>query len=180
MLAAIGIILISKQIPLALGYDQPDFWTSGFLKLFSFDNFLGIIQNFNHHITRGAILITVISLAVLVVLQLPSAKKMKIIPAPLVVVVIGIITNIIFTNTASGFSLKQTQLVNIPSNIFSSISFPDFTKLFSNKRFGKMDYLLDCLQPWKPCFVLKQLTNWINATASLLLTVNLLHRVSAI
>src|SRR3954471_924377 len=41
MLAAIGIILILKQIPLALGYDQPDFWTSGFLKLFSADNFLG-------------------------------------------------------------------------------------------------------------------------------------------
>ena len=29
MLAAIGIILIIKQIPSALGYDQPDFWTSG-------------------------------------------------------------------------------------------------------------------------------------------------------
>ena len=137
MLAAIGIILISKQIPLALGYDQPDFWTSGFLKLVSFDNFLGSIQNFNHHITRGAILTTVISLVVLILFQLPSSKKIKLIPAPLLVVVIGIVTNIIFTNAASGFSLRQTQLVNIQSNIFSNISFPDFTKLFSNTEIWK-------------------------------------------
>ena len=39
MLAAIGIILISKQVPLAIGYDQPDFWTSGFTQLFSSQNF---------------------------------------------------------------------------------------------------------------------------------------------
>jgi len=137
MLAAIGIILISKQIPLALGYDQPDFWTSGFIKLFSFDNFFGSIQNFNHHITKGAILITVISLVILILLQLPSTKKIKLIPAPLLVVAIGIITNIIFTYADSGFSLRQTQLVNIQSNIFSSITFPDFTKLFASKEIWK-------------------------------------------
>ena len=137
MLAAIGIILISKQIPLALGYDQPDFWTSGFIKLFSFDNFFGSIQNFNRHITKGAILITVISLVILILLQLPSTKKIKIIPAPLLVVAIGIITNIIFTYADSGFSLRQTQLVNIQSNIFSSITFPDFTKLFASKEIWK-------------------------------------------
>ena len=131
MLAAIGIILISKQIPLALGYDQPDFWTGSFLKLFSHDNFLGSFQNFNHHITKGAILITAVSLTILICLQQPFSKKFNIIPAPLVIVVIGIITNSLFTNAASGFSLNQTQLVTIPSNIFSSITFPELSKLFS-------------------------------------------------
>jgi MFS superfamily sulfate permease-like transporter len=145
MLAAIGVILILKQIPLALGYDQPDFWTSGFLKLFSPNNFLGGIQNFNHHITRGAILITVVSLSILLLLQQPFAKKIKIIPAPLLVVIVGIITNIVFTNAISDYSLKQTQLVNIPSNIFESITFPDFTKLFSNTEIWKYGLMIGLL-----------------------------------
>jgi MFS superfamily sulfate permease-like transporter len=145
MLAAIGIILVSKQIPLALGYDKPDFWTSGFIQLFSADNFLGNIENFNHQITRGAILITTISLLILIILQQPFAKKLKVIPAPLLVVVIGIIVNIIFTNIASDFSLKQTQLVNIPSNIFESISFPDFSKIFSTTEIWKDGILIGLL-----------------------------------
>lgn len=145
MLAAIGIILVSKQIPLALGYDKPDFWTSGFIQLFSADNFFGNIENFNHHITRGAILITAISLAVLILLQQPFAKKLKVIPAPLLVVAIGVIVNIFFTNLASDFSLKQTQLVNISSNIFESISFPDFSKIFSTSEIWKDGILIGLL-----------------------------------
>lgn len=131
MLAAIGIILISKQIPLSIGYDQPDFWTSGFLRLFSSDNLLGNIEDFNRHITKGAILITLVSLIILIVLQQPFAKKLKVIPAPLLVVIFGIAANLIFTSTSSDFAIKQTQLVNIPPDVFSNITFPDFTKLFS-------------------------------------------------
>ena len=69
MLAAIGILLISKQIPLALGYDQPDFWRSGLPQLFSSDNFSGSFKNFNHHITRGAILTSVVSLISLILIS---------------------------------------------------------------------------------------------------------------
>ncbi len=145
MLAAIGIILISKQIPLALGYDQPDFWTSGFPELFSSTDFLNTFDNFEHHITRGAILITFICLVCLVVLQQPFAKKFKVIPAPLLVVIIGIITNILFTNAASDFSLKPTQLVNIPSNIFASIAFPDLSKLFSSIEIWKSGLIIGIL-----------------------------------
>src|SRR5678816_793366 len=91
MLAAIGILLISKQIPLALGYNQPDFWRSGLLKLFSPDNFSGSFKDFNYHIARGAVLTSIISLIVLIILQLPFSRKLKIIPASLVAVVVGII-----------------------------------------------------------------------------------------
>lgn len=145
MLAAIGIILISKQIPLALGYDQPDFWTSGFLKLFSPDNFLGSFENFNRQTSRGAILITVVSLFILILLQLPSAKKLKVIPAPLLVVLISIILNTLFINTFPDFSLKQTQLVNIPSNVFASVALPDFTKLFSTTEIWKDGIIIGLL-----------------------------------
>jgi len=137
MLAAIGILLISKQIPIALGYDKPNFWTGGFLNLFSSENFFGNIERFNGQLTMGAILITGISLIVLILLQLPMAKKLKVIPAPLLVVVIGILINMIFTNATSVFSLKQTQLVAISSDIFSGISFPDFSQFFSNKEIWK-------------------------------------------
>ncbi len=145
MLAAIGIILISKQIPIALGYDQPDFWTSGFLQLFSSKNFLGNIKNFNHQITRGAILITIVSLTALIVLQQPFAKKFKMIPAPLMAVVLGIIVNLLLTNTVSDFSLRPTQLVSIPSNIFSDISFPDLSKLFSDTEIWKYGVIIGLL-----------------------------------
>lgn len=137
MLAAIGVMLISKQIPIALGYDQPDFWTGGFLKLFSTNHFGENVDNFNQHITSGAILISILSVLAYILLQFPFLKKIKIIPAPLVIVIVGVVINILFTNVASGFSLKQTQLVNIPSDIFADISFPDFTKLFSNSEIWK-------------------------------------------
>lgn len=132
MLAAIGIILISKQIPIALGYDQPDFWTSGFLTLFSPSHFLGNFKDFNHHITAGAIIVSIVSIVLLILLQIPYLKKKTILPAALIVVVVSVLINLVFAQLATGHSLKPTQLVNISSDFLSGIVIPDFTKLFSS------------------------------------------------
>lgn len=134
MLAAIGIILISKQIPLLLGYDQPDFWASGFFSLFSSDNFFGNLDNLNHHITRGSLLIAIVSLIIMSLLNLKAAKRLKVIPAPLLVVLAGVLVNYLLHSWASDYTLKETPLVNIPENVFSDIALPDLTMIFSSKQ----------------------------------------------
>lgn len=145
MLAAIGIMLIAKQIPFALGYDQPDFWSSDFLDLFSTKNFLTKLQNLNLHTTRGAILISIISIIILVVLQQTFAKKLKAIPAALLVVIIAVIINMLFTQATSAYSLKHTQLVSIPDNIFNDISFPHLSKIFSSIAIWKDGFIIGLL-----------------------------------
>lgn len=132
MLAAIGIILIAKQIPVALGYDQPDFWTSGFLTSFRSSTFSEYVHYFNRHTTRVAIIITTLSIIIMFLLQQDFARRWKVIPAPLIVVLTGILINELMGYWAHAYSLRPTQLVNIPSNIFSQIQFPDLSKLLSS------------------------------------------------
>jgi MFS superfamily sulfate permease-like transporter len=145
MLAAIGIILVSKQIPIALGYDQPDFWTSGFIKLFSTKNIQGNLGYFAHQVTAGSILITVFSLAILFLLQQPFAKKWKLIPAPLVAVVAGIFLNLLFTKLESPLALTSSQLVNIPGDIFSTIKLADLSNIFSTAKIWKDGLIIGIL-----------------------------------
>ncbi len=145
MLAAIGIMLMAKQIPVALGYDQPDFWTSGFLSIFKSKNFSGYINYFNKHTGRGAIIITLFSLLILIFLHQRFFKKYKLIPAPLLVVIAAILLNIFFQKTAFHFSLKQTQLVAIPHHLFNQISFPDFSKIFTSTEIFKDGLIIGLL-----------------------------------
>ena len=145
MLAAIGIILILKQIPLALGYDKPDFWRVSFVHIISSENFLEKYSKFNQETTMATIIITVLSLAMMFLLQQPFAKKLKVLPAPLIVVIIGVIINIILARLASAYSLKHTQLVNIPSNIFSAVSFPDLSKLLTKTEIWKDGVIIGML-----------------------------------
>ncbi len=145
MLAAIGIILISKQVPVALGYNQPDFWTSAFPSLFNPDHFFSNFRNLNQHISRGTVIVTLVSLAVLILMQQPFARKLRVVPAALLAVIAGIATNLIFSYFTTGLSLKPTQLVNIPTGLFANISLPDFTKLLDNPQIWKYGGIIGLL-----------------------------------
>jgi MFS superfamily sulfate permease-like transporter len=145
MLAAIGLLLIAKQIPFALGYDRPDFWSSGLVNIFQNKNFRGSIQDLNVHTTRGAMIVTLASLAVLILLQQPFARKWKVIPAPLIAVLVGVVINYLFMRATSAYSLKSAQLVYIPHNIFGNISFPAFSKFLSNGEIWKDGIIIGLL-----------------------------------
>ena len=67
MLAAIGIILISKQIPFMLGYDKADFWTKELFNVISISNGFEHVKNIYYHTSRGAIIIAFSSLGLLIV-----------------------------------------------------------------------------------------------------------------
>ncbi len=137
MLAAIGIMLIAKQVPVALGYDQPDFWRSGFLNFFSSTDISGNLVQLKVHTSAGVIIITVLSVLLLLVFQQPFAKKWKLIPAPLIAVLAGVGLTYLFASSFPNLELKPTQLVNIPDNILGSIVFPDFSQLFAHSSIWK-------------------------------------------
>lgn len=141
MLVAIGIIIIKKEIPHAIGYDKEhegDFFS---YELLSEDKgfFTEIIHAFNYaHL--GAIMITVISIGILVAFnKVPALKKIKAIPGALVVVVVGIILNEIFKSTGSPLAIVgQEHMVTLPtassfSEFFGQFSTPDFSA-FSNSK----------------------------------------------
>lgn len=130
MLAAIGIIIIKKELPHAIGYDlehEGDFFSYELMDAADKGFFGEIIHSFNYaHV--GAILVTVISLAILIAFnKLAFLKKIKVIPGALVVVIVGIILNEIFKSTGSSMAISQAHLVTLPT----ASSFSDFFGQFT-------------------------------------------------
>jgi MFS superfamily sulfate permease-like transporter len=139
MLAAIGIMLIIKQIPVALGYDQPDFWTSGIMNVFKGNNLSAYIHYFIRHTITEAIVITITSLIILTLVQRKIIPGMTFVPAPLLVVIVAVLIDLLFVHLPYTGSLRQTQRVNILKIFFHKLHCLTFQKYFPRQRFGKMD-----------------------------------------
>lgn len=130
MLAAIGIILILKQIPHALGYDLSYFTDENTLAKQE-GTFTAISTAFQN-VQMGALIITLASLSILILW--PKLKKFSAIPAPLIVVLLGIVLARIFSNT--DYDLTPAHLVQIPTvstfkELTGLLTFPEFSQILN-------------------------------------------------
>ena len=131
MLTAIGIILISKQVPLIIGYDKPDFWTNQLFNIFTFNHGFKHIGELYQHASAGAFIISILSLIALYIWKKKFSKKIPIIPTSIITVLAGVFLAMAFNSIFKSHAIKPSQFVSIPENIFSGIKFPDFGALFS-------------------------------------------------
>ena len=138
MLAGIGVIIILKQIPHAFGYD-PDF--EGDESFFQPDgqNTFSELFHIVDHIQIGSIIIALISLAILILWnKVEVLKKIKLIPAALVAVIVSILLNEFFIQSGSDFAIAKEHLVSLPvpstfEEFKNILVTPDFTAVTNSK-----------------------------------------------
>ncbi len=112
LLAAIGILLILKQIPHAVGYDTKNDGFS-FIQANGENTFSEIMRAFDVF-TPGAVVIALLSILVLYYWDRTPLKNVKLLPASLFVVVMGVILNLLFTQFMPWFAIGPEHLVELP------------------------------------------------------------------
>jgi MFS superfamily sulfate permease-like transporter len=136
MLAAIGLILILKQIPHAFGYDKDYVGDESFIQPDGQNTFTELLAAYQF-LNPAAIIISVISLFILILWERPWVKKQKflqMVPAPLLVVIVGVVLNGFFKTAFTGFAIGEEHLVSLPvangiAGFVSQFSFPDFASI---------------------------------------------------
>ncbi|SFP75261.1 Sulfate permease, MFS superfamily [Sphingomonas rubra] len=134
MLAAIGLILILKQIPHAVGYDGEAEGIFEFSTRDGANTFTRIAGSLTNSITPGAVLIAGVSLVFLFWWDAARPKQgpLRFVPGPLVVVVIGVVGNALLGLLVPAWQLGRTHLVQVPiadspAAFLRLFSLPDFT-----------------------------------------------------
>lgn len=148
MLVAIGIVIILKQIPHALGRDNDYEGEFEFEQLADGENTISEIYRAIETASPGAVVISLASLLFLIgwdrLVGRSTKAFFKSFPAALVVVFMGVGLNEFFRVSIPGWYLGNTahqHMVQIPTidpgkSIFSIFDFPDFSVLSNPQVYG--------------------------------------------
>jgi MFS superfamily sulfate permease-like transporter len=131
MLAAIGVIIILKEIPHAIGYDKDNEGDFFFVEA-SGDNTFSAITHAINYIHPGAVIVGLVSLAILILWQRPVFRKIQWLPGGLVAVLAGTLVNEIMIRMNSGWTIMSSHLVRLPvpknfSEYLDQYIMPDFS-----------------------------------------------------
>lgn len=136
MLSGIGILIILKQIPHAVGYDKDPEGDESFEQL-DHENTLSELGKLADYFTPGAFLITAVCLGILLLWETKWVKRSKILsimPGSLLAVVAGIILGGLQTGFGQ-HGLDAEHYVDLPdlSMGFGALTFPDMSGLLNVK-----------------------------------------------
>jgi MFS superfamily sulfate permease-like transporter len=112
MLSSIGIVLILKQVPHAIGYDATAMGGESFAEGET-TTFSAVAHAFAS-IQPGAALIAAIALVLLFGWPKTPLAKVKLLPAPLAVVILGVVANALYPTLAPGWAIDASHLVALP------------------------------------------------------------------
>ena len=134
MLAAIGMVLMIKQIPHFIGYDiNPEgdetFWQK------NGENTFSQITHINSAISYPSLILGIVSVGILLLYNRKKISENKIlgkIPPALLLVVLSVLLNQLGLRVGVNFSVKPEHLVNLPhlnsmADIQQSFRYPDFS-----------------------------------------------------
>ena len=136
MLSGIGFILFLKQIPHAIGYDWDYEGDSSFFQPDSYSSFSELAHMLAFS-SPTAILIAVVSLAILILWEQPFMKKYRLFElfqGVLIAISVGVLINQGLINWYPELALRGNHLVMIPvlentSDLLNQLHFPDFSQL---------------------------------------------------
>ena len=135
MLAGIGVILVLKQIPHAMGLDADFEGDESFVQSNAETTF-STLGSVLQQIQPGAVIIAAASLLVMILWHHTSFRRLKLLPAPLVVVALGIGMNALFARLAPDMAIGTSHLVQLPvptqdGHLFGLFELPDFRALMT-------------------------------------------------
>lgn len=133
MLVAIGIILISKQIPLLLGYDKPDFWRGEFLNMITLRHPFTFSDDFNPLV----IALSFFGFGVIYFWKKYVARHIPFLPASFVTVALGSLAAWLVGIYFPAFQLGSGKMVAIPADLMTQVKLPAWQAVFENRAIWK-------------------------------------------
>lgn len=135
MLAAIGLILIMKQIPHAVGYDADFEGDETFLQADTHSTFSEILYSL-HAISPGAVIVSVTSILIMLIWESRVIKRtpvLSLLPGPLVAVLFGVGFHLWSQGFAPELAIAREHLVSLPAivgpmDFLRQFTLPDFSQ----------------------------------------------------